>query len=246
MAELFELLAPIACPGCGAKKVSLCSHCQALLNQDPIILEHSVSIRGCRIPVLSGGVYEGVRQSVMVNFKNGSQYTLAKPLMSGLVAAMGPPTGQASAAINIAPIPSSLRGQWNRGYAPSLLLAQALGPSTKAIVWKRLVVQRWQMGLAFHPRKASSTRTSRPQRSSRDVRITRPGRGEKLVLLDDVLVTGATVRAAATALMDAGYVVVAVVVAAHVPDGSSSSSLKANGATLGARHRRRPPILRRT
>ena len=211
-----------------------------------MILEHSVSIRDRRIPVLSGGVYEGVRQSVMVNFKNGSQYTLAKPLMSGLVAAMGASASLTEAAINIAPIPSSLRGTWNRGYAPSLLLAQALGHSTKVIVWKRLVVQRWRMGLAFHARKPSSTRTSRLQRSSRDVRITRRGRGERVVLLDDVLVTGATVRAAATALMDAGYVVVAVVVAAHVPEEKSSSSLKANGATLGARHRRRPPILRRT
>ena len=58
MVDLFELLAPIACPGCGAKKVSICSHCQAVLNQDPMILEHSVSIRDRRIPVLSGGVYE--------------------------------------------------------------------------------------------------------------------------------------------------------------------------------------------
>ena len=246
MADLFELLAPIACPGCGAKKVSICSHCQAVLNQDPMILEHSVSIRDRRIPVLSGGVYEGVRQAVMVNFKNGSQYTLAKPLMSGLVAAMGASASLTEAAINIAPIPSSLRGTWNRGYEPSLLLAQALGHSTKVIVWKRLVVQRWRMGLAFHARKPSSTRTSRLQRSSRDVRITRRGRGERVVLLDDVLVTGATIRAAATALMDAGYVVVAVVAAAHVPEENSSSSLKANGATLGARHRRRPPILRRT
>ena len=39
-----------------------------------------------------------------------------------------------------------------------------------------------------------------------------------MVLLDDVLVTGATIRAAATALMDAGYIVVAVLVVAHVPD----------------------------
>ena len=117
-----------------------------MLNQDPMILEHSVSIRDRRIPVLSGGVYEGVRQAVMVNFKNGSQYTLAKPLMSGLVAAMGASASLTEAAINIAPIPSSLRGTWNRGYEPSLLLAQALGHSTKVIVWKRLVVQRWRMG----------------------------------------------------------------------------------------------------
>jgi len=120
--------------------------------------------------------------------------------------------------MNIAPVPSSLRGMWNRGYLPAPLLATALANTTPVVVWKKLVASRWRVGTFFRARKASSTRKSRLQRSSGDFRITRRGRGEKVVLLDDVLVTGATIRAAATALMDAGYIVVAVLVVAHVPE----------------------------
>jgi len=216
--ELCDLLAPVQCPGCGEGKTQLCSGCQKLLYETPQLVERGLSLRGRHVPVISGGIYHGVRRSVMLEFKNGSRQKLAIPLVEGLRKSLWGPREGRGDYLNIVPVPSSLRGMWNRGYLPALLLATALANTTPAVVWKKLVVPRWRVGIFFRARKASSTRKSRLQRSSRDFRITRRGRGEKVVLLDDVLVTGATIRAAATALMDAGYIVVAVLVVAHVPD----------------------------
>jgi len=132
--ELCDLLAPVQCPGCGEGKTQLCSGCQKMLYETPQLVERGLSLRGRHVPVISGGIYHGVRRSVMLEFKNGSRQKLAIPLVGGLRESLGGTReGEGLAYLNIAPVPSSLRGMWNRGSCPPSL-ATALAEIQPAVV----------------------------------------------------------------------------------------------------------------
>ncbi len=119
----------------------------------------------------------------------------------------------------LVPVPLHRRKQRERGYNQALLLAAGLAGLVGLPVMDRLVVRhRWtrsQTGL---------TRDQRLANVAGSFRTTRRCDGQKILLLDDVLTSGATVAACAAALKAGGAGEVAVITVATPPLGGLTSA----------------------
>ncbi len=109
----------------------------------------------------------------------------------------------------LAPVPLHRTKRRERGYNQSAVLARALGGLTGLPVDERLVVRhRWtrtQTGLSVEERRRNVAGSFRADQ---------PGEGRKVLLVDDVLTTGATASACATVLKAGGCGEVAVLTVA--------------------------------
>lgn len=120
---------------------------------------------------------------------------------------------------SLVPVPLHRRKQRERGYNQALLLAAGLAGLVGLPVMDRLVVRhRWtrsQTGL---------TRDQRLANVAGSFRTTRRCDCQKILLLDDVLTSGATVAACAAALKAGGAGEVAVITVATPPLGGLTSA----------------------
>jgi len=218
LTSLLALVAPVRCSGCGRTDSALCGRCGELLVAEPVRELPGFVIGGKNIPVVSAGIYAGARRQVMLDFKNGGQRHLGRTLVLAVSRTLRSRPVQQSGDILVVPVPSSLRGGWNRGYSPSLLLAQEIAGALPNARASSIVVPRLRFQGVMRSRFTPRSRTTRLQRSRTDFSVRARPRATDVIVVDDVAVTGATVRAACGALLSAGFRPRLVVVAADVPD----------------------------
>jgi len=173
----------------------------------------------------SFGSFEAELRDLVHLLKYGRVQTLARPLGKFLSAAL--PRDQAFDAL--VPMPLHWRKRWERGFNQSDLLAQEVSRRTGIPV--RKVVRRTKRTAA----QAGLTSAKRRANMSMAFRTTGSLDGQRLVLIDDVLTTGATAASCARALKRAGASYVAVLTVArvdrrmtavvHRPDRLETSSL---------------------
>src|SRR5262245_36804782 len=111
----------------------------------------------------------------------------------------------------VVPVPLHWRRQWQRGFNQSQLLARALAGRLKVPCVEAL--QR----VRHTPIQPSLSPTARRENVRNAFRAARRARidGKSVVLVDDVMTTGATAHEAARALRDAGAASITVAVVAH-------------------------------
>jgi ComF family protein len=199
---LQELVLPVDCAGCGTAGPALCRDCRVRLRPTVTVRE----IRG--MPVLSGLAYQGVVQPVVVAFKNegrtGLAPALATALLAAVEAAVEPVVGDD---LLLVPMARTRRSAVDRGYDPvRLLLRKARLPHTDAL---RLV-----------RRPEDQLRLGREERFSNleggmATRI--PLAGRRVLLVDDVVTTGATLLEAARSVRAAGGSVLGAATVASTP-----------------------------
>ena len=151
------------------------------------------------------------------NFQNRPQLTglLAKLLLSRLPTASAESltTPRAAAHTILVPIPTQWRRQARRGFDHTWLLANAI----RSQCLQPAVVRPWLLNRHY---RAAQHRLNRKSRlaDTRDRFVARPSiAGHKVVLIDDVMTTSATARAAARACAEAGARSVAVWCLARTP-----------------------------
>lgn len=154
------------------------------------------------------GSYEGVLRSLVHLFKYGRVTPLAKPLGAYLFQAL--PIGVRFDLI--VPMPMHWRRRWRRGFNQADLLARELARRTA------LPVKRWLRRVKARPPQAGLSNAERRRNVAGAFAVSAQGRlaGCRVLLVDDVLTTGATAAAAAAALKSAGAAHVAVVTLARV------------------------------
>jgi ComF family protein len=153
----------------------------------------------------SFGAYEGVLRELIHLFKYGKVRTLARPL--GALLARALPRDEAFDAV--VPVPLYWRRRMGRGFNQSELLARELSRRTGipvANALRRLRPTPAQAGLSNSARRQNMSRAFRA-RSVQDKRI---------LLIDDVMTTGATAASCAAALKQAGARRVALLTVARV------------------------------
>lgn len=148
----------------------------------------------------SAGLYEGALRSCLVQLKYGKKEALARPLGLWMAEKWGfrPELKRVDALV---PVPLHfIRGR-TRGYNQATLLARPFGEKVGIPVWEEVLTRRrWGR---------SQTRLRREARR-KNVEgaffVPRPDRvgGKRLLLVDDVCTTGATLDACARALREAG------------------------------------------
>ena len=186
---LQELVLPVDCAGCGAAGPAVCRDCRLWLRPEVALRE----IQG--MPVLSGLAYQGVVQPVIVAFKNEGRTGLAPPLATALrmavAAAVEPVTGDD---LLLVPMARTRRSAVERGYDPvRLLLRKARLPSTDALRLVRRPQDQLRLG-----------REERFTNLEGGMAARIPLAGRRVLLVDDVVTTGATLAEAARAVHAAG------------------------------------------
>lgn len=178
------------CPRCGridptpdpAGSSPLCHQCRA---EPPPLIQMRAPLR-----------YEEPASSIIHRFKYEGYFALAGPLADLMIARW--PAWAAPPDL-ILPIPLHPRRQNRRGYNQAELLARplgrALGIQTEADWLRRTRFTAPQVGLGPEERQ---TNVSGAFAAGAAVR------GRNVLLIDDVLTTGATMTAAAEALLEAG------------------------------------------
>lgn len=214
--RLLEAILPTRCAGCRTPGSALCPTCRAALQSSPSVHLDDGTLAACR--------FDGVVRSVILSLKYGNRRAAA-PVLAGLVvhrlASMAPMSHHVSREFDISRsfdvvtwAPTSSRRSSQRGYDQAELLARHVARQL-GLPCRRLLYRSHgdpQTGKTRVERLGGPS--FRSQHAARPVRV---------LLVDDVVTTGATLRAAAMALRAAGVGhVTTVAVAATPPTGAQA------------------------
>ncbi len=206
------------CPACLRKPTALvaeyfCRDCRTpFRNRFPLDEEGRCTL--CRLGLngfdaaYSFGAFETELRELIHLFKYGRVETLARPLGRFLALALP----RAEEFDVVAPMPLHWTRRWARGFNQSELLAREI--ARRASVPVRNLARRSRAT----PPQAGLTNAKRRENVSRAFRVPRPERvrGRRILLVDDVMTTGATASACARALKQAGAARVTLLTVARV------------------------------
>ena len=200
--EAASVLWPVECAGCGALDVAVCPACRALLLAGPV----RESLDG--LPLVAAAEYAGNVRSIVAACKEHGARAEVGALAAGLEVALA-----ALPEAELVRVPSSGEGMRRRGFDPVALVVRAAG------------MRSWSL------RRDRSTRSSGAQKERTvaeraqaaqgslavPTRAARVLAGRPVVVVDDVVTSGATAREAVRALRDAGCEPVGIAAVARTP-----------------------------
>lgn len=200
-ADALALLLPIACAGCDAPDVALCERCALALAPQP--RRQWIEAPGGTVPAWSGLPFDGVTARVVRAIKEDGRTSLVRALAPALAAAL---THADAAGAAVVPMPTSRAAFRRRGFRVPDLLVRAAGerPARLLRAVRRTGDQR---GLDRDARR----------RNVAGSLAARGATGRRVIVVDDVVTTGASLSEAVRALRADGADVVAVVTVAATP-----------------------------
>lgn len=219
--RLFELIAPDDCVVCGDEGSLLCEACRIseLIVPAPACFRCGAVSRGgvtcqkCRKSsplsfVWAASSYEGPAKELVALYKYQSKRSAASPLASAMMGVVDRPTLDKCL---VTSIPTSSRRIRQRGFDHARRLAEEIAKSSPFDYHKLLLRE-------FDVHQVGATKAIRRQQVAGmfEVLDAQKVRGGTVLLVDDVLTTGATLEEAARTLKRAGAKEVGAVVFARV------------------------------
>ncbi|MCA1710325.1 MAG: ComF family protein [Actinobacteria bacterium] len=201
---LLDLVLPQACPGCGLAGSRWCHGCAdvlAAVAARPLGATAPVPAPAGFPPATAAGRYAGPLRGALLAHKERGRLALVRPLGRALAAAilLLEPAGP----VVLAPVPSDPRTVRARGHDATRRLA---GVAAREL--RRAGVPARAAPLLAHRRRvadqAGLDSNGRRANLSGAVRVRRPVAGLQVVVVDDVVTTGASLTEAARALTAAG------------------------------------------
>lgn len=215
-----DLLFPLWCPVCGASagRDGVCAVCRALLHEAAPAVS-ALSVRGFELPVLAG-CESRAGASLTAAFKDHERFELVPALAAVLRrAACCCADGVEEGRVVLVPVPATARSLRRRGYWPlGRIVDAAIRPWPEArslpgaLRWSRRTRDQRGLGAAARWRNTDAALACDEAQVA----------GRRVLLVDDVVTSGATAHAAACALIDAGAILLGIACVARV--GSADSS----------------------
>lgn len=222
-----DLLLGSRCAGCSSPGRRLCQACAGALVARPRVAwpdpVPGPLLQPAAVTPFCGGTYEGSLRELVVAYKDHARYGLRRPLARMLADVIGLLTEQLPAGperLLLVPIPSAPAAVRRRGHDSLLSLARL----TAALLRRR--GRDVTVGALLHQTRAvldsaglSAVERSRNLAGALTVRAARVHAGVhgRVVVVDDVITTGASAAEAVRALRGAGLTPLAVAVVAATP-----------------------------
>jgi len=220
LGDLVSLALPVDCAGCGRLDQALCAPCRGALHVAPRL----VAAPAVPVPVWAGPDYAGSVRSVVVHWKDRGRHDL-----EGALAAALAPVVAAAAGVSrpddrggpvrpvplLVPVPSSAAGRRRRGADVVHLLTRRAArgggwPVRPVLAVRRRVLD--QAGLGSQQRRRNVAGAFAVRAGAVPLLA-----GRRVLVVDDVVTTGATTAEAVRALRSVGAEVTAVAVLSATP-----------------------------
>lgn len=199
-ADALTLVLPVDCAGCGRADMTLCPECRETLA--PSVCTRAID---GGLTVSSGLAFNGAPACVLRALKEDGRTSLARelaPALRAAVSAAGWRTG-----VPVVPVPTSRAAFRRRGYRVPELLARRAGLDVVPLLApSRRTVDQRGLDRAARSRNAAGSLVARSA-----------GGAGPVVIVDDVLTTGATLAEARRALNEAGVLVLGCATVASTP-----------------------------
>jgi ComF family protein len=203
--SLISIIAPYDCVGCGGEGSLLCPSCRINLPPPQLQKHANSSLRH----IQSATLYQGAAKDLIWKLKSGGAQAAAK-IMARQMARLLKTNNQL-----IVPVPTATSRVRQRGYDQAKLIAKELARQTRL---------EYVDCLARHGQthQVGASRKERLRQLSEAFRITKPRLvyDSRIVLVDDVTTTGATLETAAVALSKAGASKIEALTFAYKPKDS--------------------------
>lgn len=198
LASLSELLFPMRCLGCRHLGIRICSQCRLLWH--PHIYRSSITLAELSLPVYSSVIYSSVAQKVLLGAKESALSDADQLISSALSHALSYFNGEIGMA-DLIPVPS--RKSVTRKRGRDFLLTQTHILANESNICVRPIL--------LHRRKVGDqTRLTAVEREENlngaFICSNRSQVGNiPVIIVDDLITSGATLREAARALLNAGF-----------------------------------------
>lgn len=210
--EVLALLLASVCPGCDQVGTLLCDDCRRMLTATPMTI---TTPGGLAVHVALA--YEGVAARSIRRVKEEGATMLARPLGAALSTVIRAQTSDGSLLV---PVPTGREAFRRRGYRVPELLIRRAGFTGRRI-----------MRLTRRTRdQRDLNREERARNVAGSMRVVGGrGAGREVVIVDDVVTTGATIDEAARALRAAGFRPVCAIALAATPGRRDTPELGSDG-----------------
>lgn len=216
-----DLLLGASCPGCGQPALGLCRSCGESIRPDPRCAWPQPTQRALReptmVPPVAAGSNTGVLRATLLAWKEEGRFGLAMALSHHLAGAIGH-LARPGQALVLVPVPTSRRSKRARGSdvldelaRMSAHLLREVGIDVRvsqALSYARATVD--QAGLNSTQRAINLSGAFR-------LRTDRGLIGRDVIVVDDILTTGATISEAVRVLSRVGHRPIGVAVVAATP-----------------------------